>query len=93
MFWTTNENFDYDGWSTSRLPFCEVSSFANFRSIQKSSTQATFWHDPLNENIYKRKNTYMADINNDMFVNETYIKKLQSLKKFVMIKCERETIC
>ncbi|KAF2904692.1 hypothetical protein ILUMI_01474 [Ignelater luminosus] len=87
------------------IPFCDpltiprcdfirktLSRFAYLSSIQKQSTQATFWHDSLNEETYKHKNTYIAEINNERVINKTYITKLQSLENFVMIKYEKETM-
>ncbi|XP_050303600.1 palmitoyl-protein thioesterase 1 isoform X1 [Anthonomus grandis grandis] len=47
--------------------------------VQKSLVQATYWHDPLNEEEYKNYSTFLADINNERVVNETYINNLQGL--------------
>lgn len=60
--------------------------------MQKSLVQATYWHDPLNEPIYKKGSTFLADINNENIINENYIKRLQSLDNFVMVKFENDTI-
>lgn len=49
--------------------------------IQSLLVQATYWHSPLDEDLYRRKSTFLAEINNEMFKNETYIKNLQNLKK------------
>lgn len=46
--------------------------------IQKKFIQATYWHDPYHEEEYKEKSTFLADINNEHYINKTYIKNLQN---------------
>lgn len=60
--------------------------------LQRTLVQATYWHDPLNEDVYKQKSSFLADINNELKRNEDYVTRLQSLNKFVMIKFENDTI-
>lgn len=60
--------------------------------VQRLLVQATYWHDPLNEDAYRSKSTFLAEINNEQVVNEDYIDRLQQLNKFVMIKFENDTI-
>ncbi|CAD7090235.1 unnamed protein product [Hermetia illucens] len=60
--------------------------------VQKLLVQATYWHDPLNEAEYKAKSTFLADINNERTVNQTYIDNLQKLERFVMVKFLNDTI-
>lgn len=50
--------------------------------MQNYLVQATYWHDPLNEDKYKESSTFLADINNEKFINTTYIENLQLLKKY-----------
>lgn len=38
------------------------------------------------------KSTFLADINNERFVNEDYVKRLQGLHKFVLVKFLRDKI-
>uniref|UniRef100_H2THH1 Palmitoyl-protein thioesterase 1 n=1 Tax=Takifugu rubripes TaxID=31033 RepID=H2THH1_TAKRU len=54
--------------------------------IQKHLVQAQYWHDPLNDDLYKKHSLFLADINQERVVNETYKKNLQLLEKFVMVK-------
>lgn len=54
--------------------------------------QATYWHDPLDEDQYRTKSTFLSEINNEKSVNQDYIERLQKLSKFVMIKFENDTI-
>lgn len=54
--------------------------------------QATYWHDPMNEDLYRSKSTFLSEINNEITINQDYIARLQSLNKFVMVKFENDTI-
>ncbi len=33
--------------------------------VQKNLVQAEYWHDPLNEDEYKEKSVFLADINQE----------------------------
>lgn len=39
------------------------------RYIQNSLIQASYWHDPLQEGEYQRKNLFLAEINNEIINN------------------------
>ncbi|KAJ8334766.1 hypothetical protein SKAU_G00404050 [Synaphobranchus kaupii] len=60
--------------------------------VQKHLVQAQYWHDPLNEDLYRTHSLFLADINQERGVNETYKKNLQSLDKFVMVKFLQDQI-
>lgn len=60
--------------------------------IQRFVTPAEYWHDPLDEATYKKSSVFLADINNERGVNETYKANLQLLENFVMVKFNRDTI-
>lgn len=60
--------------------------------VQKKLVQATYWHDPLNEIEYRNFSSFLADINNERSVNAAYIKNLQKLENFVMVKFEKDTM-
>uniref|UniRef100_A0A182ML56 Palmitoyl-protein thioesterase 1 n=1 Tax=Anopheles culicifacies TaxID=139723 RepID=A0A182ML56_9DIPT len=60
--------------------------------MQNFLVQATYWHDPLNEAKYKNSSTFLADINNERFINESYVKNLKKLNKFVMVQFNKDTI-
>lgn len=55
----------------------------NFRWMQNYLVQATYWHDPLNEAKYVEHSTFLADINNEKSINQTYIDNLMKLNRFV----------
>uniref|UniRef100_A0A673LD10 Palmitoyl-protein thioesterase 1 n=1 Tax=Sinocyclocheilus rhinocerous TaxID=307959 RepID=A0A673LD10_9TELE len=54
--------------------------------------QAQYWHDPLNDDLYKKHSLFLADINQERVVNETYKKNLMSLNKSVMVKFLQDTM-
>lgn len=58
--------------------------YLNYSLVQKNLVQATYWHDPLNEKVYKQKSSFIADINNERVVNKAYVDRLQSLEKWVL---------
>jgi palmitoyl-protein thioesterase len=63
-----------------------------FSWAQKHIAQATYWHDPLHEQKYRQKSSFLADINNERKINENYKKRLNSLQKFVMVKFLKDKI-
>ncbi|XP_075962124.1 palmitoyl-protein thioesterase 1 [Anarhichas minor] len=60
--------------------------------VQKHLVQAQYWHDPLNDDLYKKHSLFLADVNQERAVNETYKKNLQLLDKFVMVKFLQDTM-
>ncbi|PAA51713.1 hypothetical protein BOX15_Mlig029227g4 [Macrostomum lignano] len=54
--------------------------------VQNNLIQAQYWHDPLNEEEYKQKSIFIADINNELTVNRSYAANLQTLKNLVLVK-------
>ncbi|XP_036371521.1 palmitoyl-protein thioesterase 1 [Megalops cyprinoides] len=70
----------------------QLNSGAYSDFVQKHLVQAQYWHDPLNEELYKTHSLFLADINQERAVNESYKKNLQSLEKFVMVKFLKDTI-
>ncbi|XP_043788149.1 palmitoyl-protein thioesterase 1 [Apis laboriosa] len=65
---------------------------AYLQFIQKKFIQATYWHDPYHEEEYKEKSTFLADINNEHYINKTYKKNLQKLHTMVLVKFDNDTI-
>ncbi|KAM3934194.1 palmitoyl-protein thioesterase 1 [Leptodactylus fuscus] len=54
--------------------------------VQEHLVQAEYWHDPLNEDQYRNGSIFLADLNQENGVNESYKRNLQTLEKFVMVK-------
>ncbi|XP_044142322.1 palmitoyl-protein thioesterase 1 [Bufo gargarizans] len=60
--------------------------------VQEHLVQAEYWHDPLNEDLYRNGSIFLADINQERGVNESYKHNLQTLEKFVMVKFLKDTM-
>ncbi|XP_008544079.1 palmitoyl-protein thioesterase 1 [Microplitis demolitor] len=60
--------------------------------VQNRFVQAEYWHDPLKEDEYKKNSVFLADINNELVVNETYKENLQRLETLVLVKFENDTM-
>ncbi|GCC27749.1 palmitoyl-protein thioesterase 1 [Chiloscyllium punctatum] len=60
--------------------------------IQDHLVQAEYWHDPLNEDLYREKSIFLADINQERGINESYKVNLMKLKKLVMVKFLNDTM-
>jgi len=60
--------------------------------IQSFVTPAEYWHDPLDEPLYRKASVFLADINNERGINEDYKTNLQRLKNFVMVRFNRDSI-
>ncbi|KAF7989912.1 hypothetical protein HCN44_008586 [Aphidius gifuensis] len=65
---------------------------AYIRPIQERFVQAEYWHDPLKEEEYKQGSIFLADINNERVINETYKKNLQQLEALVLVKFDNDTM-
>ncbi|XP_070508698.1 palmitoyl-protein thioesterase 1-like [Chironomus tepperi] len=65
----------------------EILNFAAYAGwVQRTLVQATYWHDPKNEDVYRTKSTFIAEINNEKSIKQKYIDRLQKLENFVMVK-------
>lgn len=73
-----------------RLSNCIYYIFLSW--VQKLLVQATYWHDPLNEALYKNDSTFLSDINNERTINQTYIDNIQKLENFIMVKFENDSM-
>ncbi|KAL0604678.1 Palmitoyl-protein thioesterase 1 [Plecturocebus cupreus] len=54
--------------------------------------QAEYWHDPIKEDVYRNHSIFLADINQERGINESYKKNMMALKKFVMVKFLNDSI-
>ncbi|NXD11494.1 PPT1 thioesterase, partial [Nothocercus nigrocapillus] len=61
-------------------------------TVQEHLVQAEYWHDPLKEEDYRKNSIFLADINQERGINETYKKNLMALRKFVMVKFLNDTM-
>lgn len=60
--------------------------------IQDRVVQAEYWHDPLNEQLYREKSIFLADINQENVINVTYKTNLMKLQNFVMVKFNNDSV-
>ncbi|XP_064624573.1 palmitoyl-protein thioesterase 1-like [Lineus longissimus] len=60
--------------------------------VQDFLVQAEYWHDPLNEAMYKNYSVFLAEINNENVKNSSYKTNLMKLKNFVMVKFLKDTM-
>lgn len=60
--------------------------------IQDRLVQAEYWHDPLNEKEYQQKSVFLADINQERTVNQTYKNNLLKLKNLVLVQFLQDTM-
>ncbi|KAL4235808.1 Palmitoyl-protein thioesterase 1 [Mactra antiquata] len=60
--------------------------------IQSRLVQAEYWHDPLNEDEYRKKSIFLADINQEVTVNQTYKTNMLKLKNLVLVKFLQDTM-
>lgn len=79
------------------LPKCLDKTFCDYiryvlttaayeKSVQAHVVQAEYWHDPLNEDAYRKQNIFLADINNELNVNQTYRQNLLQLEHMVLVE-------
>jgi len=76
------------------LPFCSsgifctflrkaISFFAYFRIIQNNFVQASYWHDPLDENTYKGYSLFLADINQERVIRSYFSNFLIKINVYI----------
>ncbi|MEJ1282476.1 palmitoyl-protein thioesterase 1 [Cricetulus griseus] len=69
-----------------------INAGAYSKVVQLRLVQAQYWHDPIKEDVYRNHSIFLADINQERCVNETYKKNLMALNKFVMVKFLNDSI-
>ncbi|XP_036035916.1 palmitoyl-protein thioesterase 1 [Onychomys torridus] len=69
-----------------------INAGAYSKTVQEWLVQAEYWHDPLQEDVYRNHSIFLADINQERCVNESYKKNLMALNKFVMVKFLNDSI-
>ncbi|XP_033214610.1 palmitoyl-protein thioesterase 1 [Belonocnema kinseyi] len=65
---------------------------AYFKMVQERFVQAEYWHDPEKEDEYKKYSIFLADINQELTLNQTYKDNLKKLKSFVLVKFNQDTM-
>lgn len=54
--------------------------------VQNHLVQAQYWHDPLNEDEYKKKCVFLPDINQENSFNPDYKARLSKLNNLILVK-------
>ncbi|XP_019850953.1 PREDICTED: uncharacterized protein LOC109581342 [Amphimedon queenslandica] len=75
--------------------FCDL--FRQFLSIgvyltifQDNIVQASYWHDPHDEESYQLDSLFLSDINQEVVFNPAYKERLSSISNFLLIKFETD---
>jgi palmitoyl-protein thioesterase len=58
--------------------------------VQNNLVQAQYWHDSMQEEEYREKSVFLADINQERVFNETYKTNLLKLKNLVLVKFNQD---
>uniref|UniRef100_A0A914DK61 Palmitoyl-protein thioesterase 1 n=1 Tax=Acrobeloides nanus TaxID=290746 RepID=A0A914DK61_9BILA len=58
--------------------------------VQNKVVQAQYWHDPYQKDDYIDKNIFLADLNNERQINQSYNENLAKLENFVTVKFLRD---
>uniref|UniRef100_A0A8C4N7Z9 Palmitoyl-protein thioesterase 1 n=1 Tax=Eptatretus burgeri TaxID=7764 RepID=A0A8C4N7Z9_EPTBU len=77
--------------------FCDfirkmINAGAYTKVIQDNLVQAEYWQDPLDLAIYRNNSIFLADINQEKHVNESYRNNLKKLEKLVLVKFTQDSI-
>uniref|UniRef100_A0A1X7SG29 Uncharacterized protein n=1 Tax=Amphimedon queenslandica TaxID=400682 RepID=A0A1X7SG29_AMPQE len=52
--------------------------------------QASYWHDPHDEESYQLDSLFLSDINQELVFNPSYKERLSSISNFLLIKFETD---
>lgn len=66
-----------------------VETAAYWTMTQKFVAPMTYWHDP-DEAKYRNSSTFLAIINNEVDLNEDYVRNLNNLLYLVLVKYEAD---
>lgn len=60
-----------------------------YTPVAQKLAAATYWHD-TNEDRYRSGSSFLAVINNEVQYNPSYVINLNRLKRFILVKYERD---
>ncbi|CAF0784657.1 unnamed protein product [Didymodactylos carnosus] len=60
--------------------------------IQDHLVQAEYWHDPHQEEEYRKKSIFLADINQEGTFNELYKTNLLKIRNMILVKFLKDTM-
>jgi len=58
--------------------------------VQNNLVQAQYWHDPMQEDEYRKYSVFLADINQERVFNENYKNNMLKLKNLVLVKFNQD---
>jgi len=61
-------------------------------AVQDHLAQAEYWQDPLNRKEYLAKSVFLADINNDGKINNTYKENLKTLNFLALVQFTKDSV-
>ncbi|KAM7543313.1 hypothetical protein Aperf_G00000014860 [Anoplocephala perfoliata] len=73
------------------FPLCEslrslLSKTAYTDFVQSRFVQAQYWHDPMNEVIYRTKSQFLAEFNQERALNKSYRENLLMVDNLVLVR-------
>ncbi|KAH8862866.1 Palmitoyl-protein thioesterase 1 [Schistosoma japonicum] len=79
------------------VPYCSwfhklLSYVVYTKYIQNRVVQAQYWHDPLKEDVYRKYSQFLADINQEIQINETYRENMKKVQRLVLVKFSNDTV-
>lgn len=60
--------------------------------VQNHLVQAQYWHDPLNEEKYRKHSKFLADINQEVTINPDYKNNLMKVSNITFIMFDKDTM-
>ncbi|GMT19500.1 hypothetical protein PFISCL1PPCAC_10797, partial [Pristionchus fissidentatus] len=60
--------------------------------IQNTIVQAQYFHDSDDEELYRTKSIFIAEINNELTQNDEYKKNLANLEQLILVKFTEDTM-
>ncbi len=63
-----------------------ASFFAYLPGLQDYDVQLQYWHDPTREETYRDYSAFLADINQENYINDTYREGIKNLENLVLVK-------
>lgn len=61
-------------------------SLVYFNILEISFVQAQYWHDPMNEDVYRAKSQFLAEINQETAFNNSYRENLLMADNLVLVR-------
>ncbi|CAF4550747.1 unnamed protein product [Rotaria sp. Silwood1] len=60
--------------------------------VQNHLVQAEYWHDPHQEETYRKASIFLADINQERIFNQSYKNNLLKIRNLILVKFLRDSM-